>query len=172
MRKYDVITVGGGLAGSSLARSLAEQGMKVLVLVRETVFRDRVRGEQMHPWGVAELRQLGLYDLLLEACGHELPWLDMFVWPQQIAHRDLTATTPQHALEFPFYHPAMQEKARSGSRERRSGPTSRGAGLRGPARFHAAGPSGNRRGKDGSRRLPAGGRLRWASLYGTSMGWF
>ena len=110
MRQYDVITVGGGLAGSSLARSLAEQRMKVLVLERETVFSDRVRGEQMHPWGVAELRQLGLYDLLLEACGHELPWLDMFVWPQQIAHRDLTATTPQQAPEFSFYHPAMQEK--------------------------------------------------------------
>ena len=110
MRKYDVITVGGGLAGSSLAKSLAEQGMKVLVLERETAFRDRVRGEQMHPWGVAEMRQLGLYDLLLEACGHELPWLDMFVWPQQIAHRDLTATTPQQAPEFSFYHPAMQEK--------------------------------------------------------------
>ena len=106
---YDVITVGGGLAGASLAKGLAERGVKVLVLERETAFKDRVRGEQIHPWGVAELRQLGLYDRLHEACGHELPWLDMFLWPQQIAHRDLTVSTPQQAPEFSFYHPAMQE---------------------------------------------------------------
>ena len=106
---YDVITVGGGLAGASLAKGLAERGVKVLVLERETAFRDRVRGEQIHPWGVAELRQLGLYDRLHEACGHELPWLDMFLWPQQIAHRDLTVSTPQQAPEFSLYHPAMQE---------------------------------------------------------------
>lgn len=109
MPQYDVITVGGGLAGSALAKSLAECGVKVLVLERETAFKDRVRGEQMHPWGVAELRQLGLYDMLLESCGHELPWLDMFLWPHQIAHRDLTASTPQRAPEFTFYHPAMQD---------------------------------------------------------------
>jgi 2-polyprenyl-6-methoxyphenol hydroxylase-like FAD-dependent oxidoreductase len=109
MPEYDVITVGGGLAGSALGKSLGEGGMKVLVLERETVFKDRVRGEQMHPWGVAELRQLGLYGMLLQTCGHELPWWDMFLWPQQIAHRDLTVTTPQGAPEFSFYHPAMQE---------------------------------------------------------------
>ena len=107
--QYNVITVGGGLAGASLAKGLAERGVKVLVLERETAFKDRVRGEQMHPWGVAELRQLGLYDRLHEACGHELPWLDMFLWPHQIAHRDLTVSTPQQAPEFSFYHPAMQE---------------------------------------------------------------
>ena len=106
---YDVITVGGGLAGSALATALAQEGMKVLVLERTEVFQDRVRGEQVHPWGVAELKELGLYDVLLESCGHELPWLDMFLWPQQIAHRDLRVTTPQQATEFSFYHPAMQE---------------------------------------------------------------
>ena len=57
MPGYDVITVGGGLAGSALSKSLVEGGMKVLTLERETVFKDRVRGEQIHPWGVAELRQ-------------------------------------------------------------------------------------------------------------------
>jgi flavin-dependent dehydrogenase len=49
MTQFDVITVGGGIAGSVLARSLAVQGMKVLVLERERQFRDRVRGEQMQP---------------------------------------------------------------------------------------------------------------------------
>ncbi len=50
---YDMITVGGGLAGSALAKNLAERGYRVLVLERETRFKDRVRGEQMHPWGVS-----------------------------------------------------------------------------------------------------------------------
>jgi flavin-dependent dehydrogenase len=61
---YDVITIGGGLAGAALAKRLAENGMRVLVLEREVAFRDRVRGEQMHCWGVAEARTLGLYELL------------------------------------------------------------------------------------------------------------
>lgn len=69
--RYDVITVGGGLAGAAVARSLAEAGMRVLVLERETTFRDRVRGEEMHCWGVAETRALGIYDLLKQSCACE-----------------------------------------------------------------------------------------------------
>ena len=34
-RSYDIITVGGGIAASSLARAMAEQGSRVLVLERE-----------------------------------------------------------------------------------------------------------------------------------------
>src|SRR5215475_11017260 len=68
---YDVITIGGGLAGAALAKRLAENGVRVLVLEREVAFRDRVRGEQMHCWGVAEARTLGLYQLLLETRNHE-----------------------------------------------------------------------------------------------------
>ena len=44
---YDIVTVGGGLGGASLARSMALEGRSVLVLERETEFKDRVRGEQM-----------------------------------------------------------------------------------------------------------------------------
>lgn len=79
MSGYDLVIVGGGLGGSALAKAMAEQGARVLVLERETRFKDRIRGEQMHPWGVAETRRLGTYDLLRESCGHELPWWDMYV---------------------------------------------------------------------------------------------
>ena len=48
---YDIITVGGGLGGATLAKAMAEQGARVLVLEREPSFKDRVRGEQIHPWG-------------------------------------------------------------------------------------------------------------------------
>jgi menaquinone-9 beta-reductase len=47
---YDIITVGGGLGGSAIAKTMAEHGARVLVLERETQFRDRVRGEGMVPW--------------------------------------------------------------------------------------------------------------------------
>src|SRR5918998_2360764 len=69
--EHDVIAVGGGMAGSALAKALAEAGLRVLVLERETAFRDRVRGEQMLCWGVAEAQALGVHDLLRQTCGHE-----------------------------------------------------------------------------------------------------
>ena len=51
---YDVITVGGGLGGAALASVLARNGLRVLVTERERQFKDRIRGEVMWPWGVAE----------------------------------------------------------------------------------------------------------------------
>ncbi len=59
MPDYDVITVGGGLGGSALAKVLAEKGLRVLVTEREVEFKDRIRGETMAPWGVAEAQKLG-----------------------------------------------------------------------------------------------------------------
>ena len=106
---YDVIMVGGGLAGAALAKRLAENGMRVLVLEREVAFRDRVRGEQMHSWGVAEARTLGLYELLLETCGHEVRyWSDQLVGFSEFGRRDLVKTSPHRAGSLNFYHPDMQ----------------------------------------------------------------
>ena len=42
---YDVIAVGGGLGGASIAKVLAEKGLRVLVAEREEIFKDRIRGE-------------------------------------------------------------------------------------------------------------------------------
>jgi NADPH-dependent 2,4-dienoyl-CoA reductase/sulfur reductase-like enzyme len=55
---YDIAIVGGVLAGSALAKAMAEKHFRVIVLERETEFRDRVRGEQMACWSVAEAREL------------------------------------------------------------------------------------------------------------------
>jgi 2-polyprenyl-6-methoxyphenol hydroxylase-like FAD-dependent oxidoreductase len=66
----DVVVVGGGIAGSSLAYALASAGREVAVLEASTEFEDRVRGEQMHAWGVAEARDLGVEQVLLDAGAH------------------------------------------------------------------------------------------------------
>jgi menaquinone-9 beta-reductase len=49
---FDVVVVGGGIAGSSLGAALARAGLAVLVVEREARFRDRVRGDGMFPWGL------------------------------------------------------------------------------------------------------------------------
>jgi menaquinone-9 beta-reductase len=64
----DVVIVGAGIAGSALAIALARSGHGVVLLEKSTVHVDRVRGEFIVPWGVAEARALGLLDLL-EAAG-------------------------------------------------------------------------------------------------------
>jgi len=114
---YDIITVGGGLGGSALAKAMAEHGARVLVVERETQFKDRVRGEFMVPWGVAEARELGIYDLLRATCGQELPWFDQYMGPIRGERRDFVATTPQHLPGFTFNHPAMQEVLLQAARE-------------------------------------------------------
>ena len=64
----DLLVVGGGLAGSSLAIAMAREGKRIVLIERELVFRDRIRGELVHPWGVAEVERLGLLELLLSRC--------------------------------------------------------------------------------------------------------
>lgn len=99
---YDVITVGGGLAAGALATRLARAGQRVLVLEGARTFRDRVRGEWLAPWGVGELRELGVYDALEAAGAHELPSL---IGRGGKARRqgEAEGDTP-----VTFYHPRMQ----------------------------------------------------------------
>ena len=66
----DVAIVGAGIAGAALATVLARDGYDVLVLERQTSYRDKVRGEAMACWGVAEMLALGLEKPLLDAGGH------------------------------------------------------------------------------------------------------
>ncbi|BCW89316.1 Kynurenine 3-monooxygenase [Alphaproteobacteria bacterium SO-S41] len=69
---WDLVIVGGGIAGSALAITMARAGRSVLVLEKSMVFEDRVRGEWISPWGVREVKRVGLYDLLVKAGGHHL----------------------------------------------------------------------------------------------------
>jgi menaquinone-9 beta-reductase len=102
--RYDIVTIGGGLGASALARTMAERGAKVLVLEQERRFRDRVRGEYVCPWGVAEAKELGISEILCGNCAVELPWIDLGFGP-----RNLLETTPQQLPGLSFSHPEMQE---------------------------------------------------------------
>ena len=106
---YDIITIGGGITGSALAKAMAEQGARVLVLEQETSFRDRVRGEAVMPWGTKEARELGILDAVMAEAGHELPWLDTYRGEARPSHRNLVATTDSKEVVTAFYHPQMQE---------------------------------------------------------------
>ena len=106
---YDIVTVGGGLAGSAIAKAMADRGADVLVLERETRMRDRVRGEHMWPWGVAEAIDLGIYDALLEGGGHKTPYINMYRGATPTGRRNLEETSPQKLPSMAFYHPQMQE---------------------------------------------------------------
>jgi len=105
---YDLIVVGGGIAGASLAQRMAKSGARVLVLEQETEFRDRIRGECLQPWGVGEARQLGVAETL-RTCSNEMRWVDFIINGQHAMKRDFVATTPQASGMWAFYHPHAQE---------------------------------------------------------------
>jgi 2-polyprenyl-6-methoxyphenol hydroxylase-like FAD-dependent oxidoreductase len=73
MDAFDVVVVGGGIAGSSLAYALGREGVAVAVLEASLEYEDRVRGESMVPWGVDEARALGVEQVLLDAGAHVSP---------------------------------------------------------------------------------------------------
>ena len=105
---YDLIVVGGGVTGSSLASRMASSGARVLVIERESRFRDRIRGEALQPWGVAEAQMLGIAKVLQGSVA-ELRWFDQILNGKHAFHRDLVATTMPAQPMWGFYHPQVQE---------------------------------------------------------------
>ena len=105
----DAIIVGGGLGGSALAEQLARAGRDVLVLERETLFKDRVRGENMLPWGVAAARRLGILDDLIAGGGNPASTWMTYAMGHPSPPRDLRATTPGGDSMLNMFHPAIQE---------------------------------------------------------------
>ena len=106
---FDVVVVGGGVAGSSLGAALARAGLEVLVVEREARFRDRVRGDALFPWGVVEMRRLGLVDLLPASGARPLPrWQryndrvpgDPYEWRTDVPSGDVV---------WGVNHPGLQE---------------------------------------------------------------
>jgi 2-polyprenyl-6-methoxyphenol hydroxylase-like FAD-dependent oxidoreductase len=134
----EVGIVGGGVAGSALALTLARRGVSVAVFERERTFRDRIRGEAIHPWGVRDVDRLGLRELILgPAKAHELP-----VWQ---TYRDREKQEPtiwadlfeDSPPELSVRHPELQEAligaaADAGARVLRPVEVELGRGPQGP----------------------------------------
>jgi menaquinone-9 beta-reductase len=104
---HDLAIVGGGIGGAALATVMARAGARVLVVERERRFRDRNRGEYVHPWGVVEARALGLEARLLATCGHPVPWRNAYDAGALVARRDVTPGRGCPGIGF--HHPEMQE---------------------------------------------------------------
>lgn len=69
MNDYEIVVVGGGIAGSSVASVLARAGKRVLVLEQQLEYRDKVRGETIVPWGTLETDGMDLTSTLLDTGG-------------------------------------------------------------------------------------------------------
>ena len=119
--QFEIVVIGGGVAGASLATVLARTGRRVAVIEREPVFRDRVRGEGLHPWGYREAVAIRLDPVIRAVGANPLP-----VWqgytdriPDEPSRWD---DDPENEYpEFGVSHPALQEAtlaaaARAGAR--------------------------------------------------------
>ncbi len=109
MTACDLAIIGGGLGGASLGLAMARAGAKVVIIEREAEFRDRVRGEGVFPWGCVEAKALGLYDAVLEACGHEVRFWTVHADKLTSATRDFRASTPSGLGMLNFHHERMQQ---------------------------------------------------------------
>jgi 2-polyprenyl-6-methoxyphenol hydroxylase-like FAD-dependent oxidoreductase len=105
---YDIVVVGGGLGGAAFAVVMAKAGARVLVVERETHFQDRIRGEFMEPWGVAETRRLGIYDAIRSAA-NDNPFWQLYLSGMKLDRRDIVATTPHNSPNLAIYHLMLQE---------------------------------------------------------------
>jgi flavin-dependent dehydrogenase len=64
MDRHDVVIIGAGPAGSSLAAGLAKLGWDVVLVERHRLPRHKVCGEFLSPEAQTSLRQLGLYQVV------------------------------------------------------------------------------------------------------------
>ncbi|KAG5484122.1 hypothetical protein LSCM1_05977 [Leishmania martiniquensis] len=97
---FDVIIVGGSIAGPVLAKALSDQGRKVL-LVERTLFTkpDRIVGELLQPGGLNALREVGMQECA-ESVG--IPCHGYLVVDQRGGHVELPYRKGFHGVSFHF----------------------------------------------------------------------
>ena len=107
---YDIITIGGGLGGSTLAKAMAEHGARVPGVGARQQFKDRVRGEIMALGVWRKRRRWASTELLHDLCTRNA--LVSFL------RRTRARSAPRPACDdapacprFRLYHPTMQSVA-------------------------------------------------------------
>lgn len=108
-RTFDVVIAGGGLAGSSLGGVLARSGLGVLVVEKETQFRDRIRGELSFPWGHYEATRAGLGDPLAQAGVVPHPTVDLYEDQRCVESVFWKEISLDGLPGIGFSHPRLQE---------------------------------------------------------------
>lgn len=116
----DVVIVGGGVAGGALAVQLARAGLETVVLEQQAQYTDRVRGETLALWGVAEAQPLGVLDVLSSAEGNwvsrSVPYDELV--PAEVAEqraRDLGQFVPDVPAMLDLSHPGACEALAAGA---------------------------------------------------------
>ncbi|HET8717230.1 MAG TPA: FAD-dependent monooxygenase, partial [Nocardioidaceae bacterium] len=106
---FDVAIAGGGLAGSALAGVLAKSGLGVVVVEKESRFRDRIRGELTWPWGHHEALRAGLAEPLVDAGVVPLPVLDFYQDRHRVDAQRWADIAVDALPAVGFSHPHLQE---------------------------------------------------------------
>lgn len=106
----DILIIGGGVAGSGLAITLSRAGFGVTVVERSPAFRDRIRGESVHAWGVKEMEATGLLEVAIRrADARILPFWTTYQDSQPGDPYRWSDDFPDVLGELSVHHPALQD---------------------------------------------------------------
>jgi 2-polyprenyl-6-methoxyphenol hydroxylase-like FAD-dependent oxidoreductase len=104
---FDILIVGGGFTGATLACALADGKRRILVLEAREGRGPRFAGELIHPTGVDVLDRLGLLAALTEAGGVPVDGFAISTADQPTAHLRYAEITGQRPHGFAMEHHDM-----------------------------------------------------------------
>ncbi|HEY5289480.1 MAG TPA: NAD(P)/FAD-dependent oxidoreductase [Caulobacteraceae bacterium] len=115
---FDVIVVGGGPAGSVMAWSLANQGVRVAILERSIFPREKVCGDFVEPGGLRILRAMGCLETLEEPtpiANARVYFGPRLAFQGPIPYYEATEELPAHGYIVPrdILDTRLQERARA-----------------------------------------------------------
>ncbi|KAF0852941.1 mitochondrial squalene monooxygenase-like protein [Andalucia godoyi] len=111
----DVVIVGGGVVGATLAYVLGKKGFKVIVVERDLSEPDRLIGELLQPGGVNALTQLGLAETMegIDAC--KIQGYSVFMDNQRLQLK-YPIVKGKPAIGRAFHHGRFVQNLRSSAR--------------------------------------------------------